>query len=126
MSKSQEQLKDISDVELEQLLTSKANGLPQIPNDGGDLLSAFSDLPQPASSDLATSETAQRWAENEIVKATPRAVQEMINQLRRGSSKERMEASKQILDRAGLVGAERGHRQSPVVVIQQTVVQSLP
>lgn len=126
MSRSNEQLKDISDVELERLLTSTADAAPQIASDGHDHLLPFNDIPQPAKTDLDTPEAAQSWAERELIKATPRATQEMINQLRRGNAKERMEAAKQVLDRAGLVGAQKVQRQAPVVVINANVLGNLP
>lgn len=84
-------------------------------------------VPVPKPSDLETPEAAQFWAEQEIIKATPRAVQEVINQLKTGSTKkERMVAAIQILDRAGVQQKERAAMVSPVFVLTPESVQHLP
>lgn len=128
MSNSKKPLTDVSDSELESMLLSKANEKTseQLHHEGMDHLVQYSDLPVPSKEDTATPEAAQDWAEREIIRATPRAAQEMINQLRRGSAKERMEASKQILDRAGLQGSARITNNSTVVVLTADTLANIP
>lgn len=83
-------------------------------------------VPIPKREDLETPAAAQQWAENELAKATPRAAQELIAQLRKGDKKERLAAAKEILDRAGVQAKERNTINAPVIVLTAKVVQNLP
>lgn len=126
MSASKSKLTDVNDEELKQMLLSKANA-PALSHEGMDHLAAYNDIPQPTKEDLASAEAAQQWAQNELVKANPRAAQEFINQLRRGNSKERMEAAKEIFNRTGLhSGQTKVTNNATVVVLTADAVKNLP
>ena len=83
-------------------------------------------VPIPKKDDLASPGLSQHWAEQELVKATPRAVQELIAQLRKGDKKERFAAAVQILDRTGVQVKENRGNQAPVIVLTQKVIQNIP
>lgn len=83
-------------------------------------------VPVPSSEDLATAGAAQSWAEQELLKATPRAVQEVIHQMRTsGDKKLRLDAAKYILERGG-VQAKNNQSNSPVIILTPQVIQNLP
>lgn len=82
-------------------------------------------VPVPLPEEVDTAEKAQQWAEAQIIKATPRAVQEMIYQLRRGDVKNRGLMAMQILDRAA-EQSKRGTHQGPVIILTPAVVAEVP
>lgn len=123
----------MTDSELESMLLSKVSaktsepGSLPIEHEGADHLALYKDIPVPSKEDLATPEAAQQWAQQELVKANPRAAQEFINQLRRGNSKERMEAAKEIFNRTGLhPGQTKVTNNATVVVLTADAVKNLP
>lgn len=88
-----------------------------VPSDG---------VPIPRLADLETPEAATDWATNEILKATPRAVQEVIHQMRKGEPKARLMAALQILDRAGVKEKQNNITVAPVIVLTKDTAQNLP
>lgn len=83
-------------------------------------------VPVPSKEDLATPGAAQTWAEQELLKATPRAVQEVIHQMRTsGDKKMRLDAAKYILERGG-IQAKNNQSNSPVIILTPQVIQNLP
>lgn len=90
---------------------------------------AVDGVPIPHKSDLETPESASEWAEKEIIKAQPRAVQEVIHQLKRGgTAKERMAAAVKLLESAAELKEQKakGTHQPPVIILTPQVVQNLP
>lgn len=83
-------------------------------------------VPIPKREDLETPESAADWAQKELVRATPRAVQELVHQLRKGDSKARAAAALQILERAGVQAKQERVSQAPVIVLTPKVIQMLP
>lgn len=84
-------------------------------------------VPVPRPGDIDTPEKAQYWAEQEIIKATPRAVQEVIHQMRSGGDKKaRLTAALQILDRAGVQAKANSTVVAPVFVLTADTVKNLP
>lgn len=71
---------------------------------------------------------AEAWTRNRISELTTRAVLEVNYGLTRGSTKERMEAAKDILDRAGFARTSdvRGGSSAPVLVLVGAAVQAPP
>jgi hypothetical protein len=88
--------------------------------------SAIDGVPVPKREEVDTPEGAVWWSEQEILKATPRAVQEVIHQLKKGNSKERMVAALQLLERAGVQKKEQNHSVSPIFVLTPEAVKTLP
>lgn len=82
-------------------------------------------VPIPTAKDLETPEASIAWADNELAKATPRAVQELVHQLRVGDKKERREVAMKLVDRAERkAAAPQG--MAPVYVMAQNVTMNLP
>lgn len=83
-------------------------------------------VPVPSEEDLATPGAAQSWSEQELLKATPRAIQEVIHQMRTaGDKKLRFEAAKYILEKGG-VQSKANQSNSPIIILTPKVVQNLP
>ncbi len=122
---SKDSLESASAFNLEDVLLSKELA-PQLSHEGNDHLAGRKGIPVPTHEDLATPEAAQSWAEREVIRATPRAVQEMINQLRYGNMKERAWASAQILDRGGLKTDNKVTNIAPVIVLTSEALQNIP
>lgn len=119
-------LDDVSDFNIEDELMSKGS-VPALTHEGGDHLADLPSIPQPSKDDLATPEAAQDWAQREIVRATPRAVQETVYQMRYGSKKERFEAAQKILDRGGFKGdAQKITNIAPVIVLTSEALANIP
>lgn len=125
MSKSKGQLKDVSDNELEQMLTLQGIELP-VSRDVGDHIASKKDIPKPNLEDIKTPEAARDWAERALIAETPRAAQEAIYQLRYGSSKERADMLKQILDRSGIQSANKVTNIAPVIVLTADAISNIP
>ncbi len=91
----------------------------------GDFLSTDG-VPTPTLEEIDTPDKATMWAEEQIRKATPRAIQEVIHQLRNGNMKERAVMAMQILDRAGVKAKEGPTMIAPVIVLTSDAVKDLP
>lgn len=120
---------DESDFSIEEMLTSEAREQTgTISADGAiDHIGLYPNIPQTTRDDVASPEAAQDWAQRELVRATPRAVQEVIHQLRYGSKKERAEAAKQILDRGGFKGDNNKVTNiAPVIVLTSDALSNIP
>lgn len=78
--------------------------------------------PVPLPTDLETPQAAELWAQTELVKAKPRAVQEIIHQLRSGTKEERFKAAKEVLDRT----PAQQRNSAPVIIINNNVVKQIP
>lgn len=118
-------LRDLNDderVSLEDALGTSV-GLPA--KQGSDFTVADG-VPIPKAHDLETPESAADWAQREIVRATPRAAQELIHQLRKGDSKSRYNAAMEILNRAGVQAKQGGGTSAPVIILTPKVIQQLP
>jgi hypothetical protein len=89
-------------------------------------LSAIDGVPIPPST-ITTPDESTAWAEQEILKATPRAVQEVIHAMKRNpDQKIRLQAALQVLDRAGVQKREDRQQNAPVIILTPQVVQNLP
>jgi hypothetical protein len=118
---------DVSDFNIEGALMSEASAIQPIEHEGIDHLADLAHIPQPTKDDLATPEAAQDWTQRELWKATPRAVQETIAQLRYGTKRERMEAANKILDRAGHKGeSTKVTNIAPVIVLTSDALSNIP
>lgn len=83
-------------------------------------------IPQPTTDDLATPEAAEQWAEREFIRATPRAVQEVIHQLRYGDVKQRQAAAFKILDRGNFKEGNKVTNIAPVIVLTADALATIP
>ncbi len=95
---------------------------------GTSALAPYPDVPVPTLKDTETAEAATDWAEQEILKATPRAVQEVLHQMKSSpEAKQRLTAALQILDRAGVKEKEKGPTvMAPVFVLTADAIASIP
>ena len=83
-------------------------------------------VPVPKMEQIETPELSAQWAEMELLKATPRAVQEVIFQLKRGTMKERAFAALQVLDRAGVQARQAPQATAPIIVLTKEATLNIP
>jgi hypothetical protein len=110
----------------ELLVTAKESMLSAARDIPGEL-TELDGVPVPARKDIETADAATAWAQEQILKATPRAVQEVIYQLKRGgTAKERAAMALQILDRAGVKEKDGPKTIAPVFILSPEAVKDLP
>lgn len=84
-------------------------------------------VPIPKESDLLDPESAQIWVEKEMVKATPRAFQELYHQMKKSPKAEmRLKAAMDILDRAGVQAKQAQQTFAPIFILSKDATVNLP